>query len=303
MAFRLSNDETVTDSIRRIVLEQVDKAADSLGKEKQSGVHNARKCFKRVRSILRLLRTELGNAVYKKENKWFGHISRQLSSVRDAQAMVEAFDRLSATYPELSVNKKQLPVRDWLVERQQSISDKHININKLSQEIAKDLRKNIPKRVDKWKFKHSGFKVLAVGFDRNYRRGRQCMKKASRNGIDELFHDWRKRVKDLWYHCTLLRDMCPDFLDERIAQLDELSDILGAEHDLQVLLQLMDQAAGDIEGIEVLRVCALREQQELRQRGFDLGKLVYAEKPAAMISELSAYWKEWRQKGSLSKSK
>ena len=55
MSYRLTQDETVSDGIKRIVIEQADQAIEGL--ESQSGsqddrIHDARVCFKKIRARL-----------------------------------------------------------------------------------------------------------------------------------------------------------------------------------------------------------------------------------------------------------
>ncbi len=45
-------------------------------------------------------------------------------------------------------------------------------------------------------------------------------------------HEWRKRVKDLWYHVTLLQDAWRPVMSALADEAHELSDRLGDEHDL-----------------------------------------------------------------------
>ena len=48
-------------------------------------------------------------------------------------------------------------------------------------------------------------------------------------------HEWRKRVKDLWYHVTLLEDAWKPVMSALADEAHELSDRLGDEHDVSVL--------------------------------------------------------------------
>ncbi len=102
MAYRFKRKESVSEGIRRIVVEQSSKAAGELAGENpdiHDGVHNARKAFKKIRSLLRLARKDLGKDLYKKENKRFRNAKNRLASVRDAEAMIETFDALSERFP------------------------------------------------------------------------------------------------------------------------------------------------------------------------------------------------------------
>jgi hypothetical protein len=58
-------------------------------------VHDARKAFKKVRSVLRLVRDEIGEKTYHAENRRFRNAARPLTEVRDAKALVEILDKLA----------------------------------------------------------------------------------------------------------------------------------------------------------------------------------------------------------------
>ena len=72
MAYKFKAGESVPESIRRIVTEELESAADELdgaaGAKREEAIHEARKSVKKSRAILRLLRPELG-ATAKSENK------------------------------------------------------------------------------------------------------------------------------------------------------------------------------------------------------------------------------------------
>src|SRR5690606_16072424 len=81
----------------RITLsKQVDRALADLDNRDNlhEGVHQARKRWKKIRALLRLLQKPLGNT-YRRENKTFRNLGRSLSGLRDAEALVETVDLLS----------------------------------------------------------------------------------------------------------------------------------------------------------------------------------------------------------------
>ena len=89
--------------------------------------------------------------------------------------------------------------------------------------------------VEDWGSTKSGWKFLAPGLERTYKRGRARFSDVRRDPSPENVHEWRKRVKDLWYHLRLLRDSWPEVLGAVSDQAHELSDLLGDHHDLSVL--------------------------------------------------------------------
>jgi len=47
--------------------------------------------------------------------------------------------------------------------------------------------------------KAGGWSAVAPGVECSYRSGRKALVTIRRDPADESFHEWRKRVKDLWY--------------------------------------------------------------------------------------------------------
>ena len=48
-------------------------------------------------------------------------------------------------------------------------------------------------------------------------------------------HEWRKRTKDLRYALELLEPLWPDVMEAFAAEVDDLADLLGEDHDLALL--------------------------------------------------------------------
>jgi hypothetical protein len=79
------------------------------------------------------------------------------------------------------------------------------------------------------------FSAVAGGLCKTYGRGRNALHAAYAEPSDESFHEFRKRAKYHWYHLRLLRRIWRDMLGVQREAADELSDLLGDDHDLAVL--------------------------------------------------------------------
>lgn len=64
------------------------------GADFHTGIHEARKRFKKIRTLLRAMRHELGSATFKAENVFFRDIAQSIGAVRDAQALLECLGKL-----------------------------------------------------------------------------------------------------------------------------------------------------------------------------------------------------------------
>lgn len=88
-------------------------------------------------------------------------------------------------------------------------------------------------------FSKTSFRALRGGLKRTYRRGRTGRKRAFAAPTTERLHEWRKRVKYHWYHVRLLQNVWPEPMKVRRRELKVLADLLGDDHDLAVLRQLL----------------------------------------------------------------
>src|SRR5262245_3952447 len=199
MAFHLESDESVGKSIRRIVRKEIDKAQEALAglptSSAQEAIHDARKGFKRIRAVVRLVRDELGDETYRKENACFRDAGRPLSEVRDTHALIAALDALADQFAKEVPAETWAPLRAALQERERQAARKVLEEGDTIKQILDSIHR-ARKRVKDWPI-GDGFSALASGLKRSYRGGRQSMRRAVEEPTTENLHEWRKRVKDL----------------------------------------------------------------------------------------------------------
>jgi CHAD domain-containing protein len=297
MAYRFKRKETVPGSVRRIVNEQTQQAARELAGDNpdiHDAVHNARKSFKKTRSLLRLIRSEIGEDVYQRENRWLRDGAHRLAGARDAEAMLETFDALAQRYPEIVGCEVLKNLRPWLLQHREQVVEQQQDLVRRARELAAEL-KHFPDRVDQWPLEHKGFKAIAPGHRRIYRRGRKAFQRALAQPVDDNFHAWRKRVKDYWYHTRLLRRTWPEVMETRVVELKRLSDLLGDDHDLAVMRGLLSREQAAIGTAAPLFAClAIQRQQELRAQAGPLGRRLYAADVDCAVDQLAGLWKTWK---------
>src|SRR4051794_9235617 len=122
------------------------------------------------------------------------------------------------------------------------------------------------------------------------------MSEISKNPTAEAVHEWRKRVKDHWYHTRLLCSIWPKPMKAHGEVADRLGDTLGKHHDLEIFQQrLVEEDFGDPQVIEVLTALARRRQKTLEDEAFSIGARLLAEPAATLTSRWGAYWDTWRE--------
>jgi CHAD domain-containing protein len=297
--YRLDAGEGAAAGMRRVALGRLDSAAEQLREAERAvdpsaSIHAARKDLKKLRAAIRLLRRELGEELYRAENERYREAGRALAPSRDAEVKVETLEALR----ERCAGRLAPAVTDeWLAALRQE-RERALAPGRAGDRIALALatvEQGVP-RVEAWPLETESWKLLAPGIDRAYRRGRREMRRAAADPSGTGMHEWRKRVKDLWYQLRILRDDRPEALAESLEQADRLADLLGAHHDLTVL-------RGDLLGRDVAvphrpeLVAAIGERQAaLAAQAFELGGRLYARKPKAFRRKLRRGWKR-RRKG------
>jgi CHAD domain-containing protein len=282
--------------LERIAREQLDRALAGLEDprlDRNEAIHEARKCGKRLRALLRLARAGIGNDVYRRENAAIRDAARDLSGLRDAEALLETYERLQTRFGDEVDWRKLVGVRRTLVARRKQLTEDGTLPRRIDA-FGEQLRA-VRKRLPSWPLAQLGFDDLAPGLKRSYRRGRDAMRAIDHAPSDERFHEWRKRVKEHRYHLELLRDLWPAQVKARRAEVRALGDLLGDDHDLTVLRATLGAESERFgAGAGTLRELAVRQQAELRTRMWPLGLRLFAERPKALVQRYRQYWQAWQ---------
>jgi hypothetical protein len=233
--------------LRRHALDLIDEALGT------NDVHEIRKRLKELRAITDLLRSRLPH--HGREDRIaFRNAARRLAGARDAAAALEAFDGLGTN--EFAEIREVLSCR---------------NAHSVDAEAIAAVLVAARRRVAAWPVDGMHDDDVFSAFRRSYRRARNAMAAATEAETPELFHEWRKRTKALWYEARLLSD-------DSANGLHKLSAVLGDHHDLAILdhlLRASPETYGD--SIAVLRLLALiaERTRDLQRRAVSLGEELF----------------------------
>ena len=297
MAYRFDRGESVQRNLRRISLQQIDKAIAEVVRGKlnlQEKVHQVRKRCKKLRGLLRLVRSSFDD--YQRENEFFRDAARKLSHFRDAQAIIDCFEDLTEHFGHEIAPEAIARTRETLIDRRDAATADAKKLNDALEEFAIRMR-DARKRATKWSLKERGFPALRGGLEATYGRGRDTVRETRHNPTAASFHELRKRVKDHWYHVRLLGDLWPQTLEVRCQAAAQLGEQLGGAHDLVVFRQALSNAPdhfGSGPNLSQLLSLADRRQAQLEAGARPLAERLFAEKPKHLAHRLSAYWKTWR---------
>jgi CHAD domain-containing protein len=294
VSFELESGEGVEAGIRRIVDAQLENALEELRqpdrRKVDEAVHSARKRLKRVRAVARLVREELGDDVYQRENTAFRDAGRTLSEARDAAVLVQTLESLKARVEPAAF----AAARKALVARRRAIHQRVIEQGHGLEGVSKAVDE-ARERVSKWQIDRDGWKALRPGLRRIYGDGRQAFKLAGRGAHEEVFHEWRKQVKHLWHQLEVVEPVWPEVIKALGDECHELADLLGKEHDLAVLREVLEkEALVAPEDAKSVAEAVEQSRTELQQQALSLGRRVFAEKPKAFVRRIGKYWRAWQ---------
>lgn len=299
MTYRIRPDKPLTGEVVRIARVQYEKAIDILYHEKKGryqAIHDARKRFKRLRGLFRLVR-DAQPEFCARENARVRDIAGTLSMVRDATALVEAVDRL-LEFDATDENEVVLGAvrgrlagrRDRIAAEETDLSGKILAAIAACEEGIEALEGfDLPNKADK------AIALLASGTAKNYRRAVEAFETAQESGDPADWHDLRKRVKYHWMHVLLLRRIWPGEMAVRADVADLAGEALGEDHDLAVLDELIvtePDVIGSAEEIGLLRAAMAAQSGRLHERVRGIAKNLLRDDPEIVESRIAALCRE-----------
>lgn len=282
MGFHLEkHDRDLTALLRRVAGRELGRAlAHAPGAD--GAVHDSRKRVKKVRALLRLVRAGLPQA--QAECRRLGEAARRLSAVRDAEVMLAVHDRLAP-------DRADTPLRAHLAAtlaaaRTDPAQQGHV-------EAFRAVLSDIRERAADWRVKGSDARVLHKGLARTRHRALLAMDAALDDREGEPMHDFRKRVKDIWYQARLLTPVWPAIMGPMADAAGDLGEMLGDHHDLIVFSALLDRLPHDSGD---LRTRAALARAAIEARAFPMGRLLLAGDPDHVAALWCAWWQDWRDR-------
>lgn len=302
VAYRFKfDDATVGDGVRRIAIGQIDKAIaelDDPGLDARLTVHQVRKRCKKVRGLMRLVRSVFPD--YRHENAAYRDAARELSFLRDTEALIETYDRVTGLYEDQIDRQAFASIRRRLTLRQQEAETRADIADRL--DAVREMMVEAKVRALRWTLEGSGAEALSGGLGDTYGRARKAMKAARRKRSAEAFHEWRKRIKYHGYHARLLTPAWEGPIAAHHAAADALGKLLGDHHDLDVFAQTLAEAPdgyGSAADIEVFVALMDEQRKGLETAAFEIGGRLLCEPADALADRWAAYWRAWRKTGDL----
>ncbi|HEY3969867.1 MAG TPA: CHAD domain-containing protein [Solirubrobacteraceae bacterium] len=261
-------------------------------------VHEARKAIKRMRALARLLRQQLGEQEFARVNASLRSAGQRLAGARDADVRLATLRELIERHPHALTpsqrsSMEDRPAGEGILRLEEQLRRECLHSGQPSDtaEVLSDIAA-MRDQLARWSLVDTNFETLASGLRRIYREGRhryaRCKRTSERGGrmnghSEQDVHDWRKRVKSLYYALDMLGAKQAKGARRATRRADRLGDLLGSEHDLWMLYAYVEEHP-DVFGsdaaakAELLKLIEQRRRR-LRKRALALGARLYKRKP------------------------
>jgi len=305
-SLQLGESEPLGSGVKRVTMDQLEGAASgyfsgelTLGE----AVHESRKSIKRVRAILRLVRGELSDKIYRFENRSLRDTGQLVSEIRAAHGIVDAASSIQSLYGDLLAAGTFEEMITRLARRRDLAELKAAEDPNLVGRVVRSLER-AHHRYSSWPTDPESrvvyglgirdeYDALKPGLGATYGLGRHAMVTAYRQGAPGDFHQWRKRVKDLRHQMEFLAPLWPEVVVGAAMTLDRLGNLLGEDNDLAELGSLLvtrPDLCPEPRERSLFRALANQRRAELQTAGEILGRRLYAEKPKSLLSRFGEYW-------------
>lgn len=239
-----------------------------------------------MRALARLLREEIGEQEFRRVNTRLRDAGRRLAPSRDSVVRLSTLLRLIALHPKAlalgGIDQLQAQLEADRARAEQPMCD-----SRVLDDVAEMLRE-----LSQWNLLDHDLEALTPGLRRIYREGRRRFARAKRkNARPQDLHDWRKRVKALYYALDMLGGESAKRARDITKRAGRLGEALGEEHDLWLLSvyigehpQTLNQSDGSR---EVLMGLIAKRRNRLRDRALAAGALLYADPPGKFTRRIT----------------
>lgn len=301
MSYELHTDRSLGKNLRRIFRNEIDGAlalAQGETETDDTPVHALRKHLKKARAILLLVREEIGERQFRRQDRWLRKVGRLTSEIRDAEVRWQTFRQLERVTHRRRNGPGQ-KIETMLAFELQSFVAAFAGWEKKTiplLEKARDAIQTWP--IDNYDTKHLR---RAVRF--TYKSGRQALAAAKADPYTANFHELRKQVKRLGYQLRILRPLNHLVVQNLSVELDELGELLGRVHDLSFLGNRLRKEQNQTDWRtqdDGLLAVIDSSQAELQRATAELGERFFAERPREFGSLVDAWFEDWQHANSSS---
>lgn len=281
MSLTLKADKPLANEVRRVASRYLVRAKSVLEEQPDGpheAIHTARKQFKRVRSLYRLVATA-DRAFQKEENERIGALGRHLRESRDATSLVETAHRLADAASTAEERMAVTRIHQRLVARRDSVANAATTDDLIKEAIATcdDALEAIARfRLDAGPKRSA--EILGEGWRRTGKKAVRALRQAKETGAADSFHALRKRTQDRWAHCLFLAQAWPAALSSAQRQAKHLAALLGENQDIALLSDFADahpHEVGQPKDLTHLTAVMTAEEARMRAEALPLAAMLF----------------------------
>ncbi|MCV3736014.1 CHAD domain-containing protein [Rhizobium sp. TRM96647] len=297
MSLSLKADKSLQSEVRRVASRYLSRALDALENQPEGpheAIHTARKQFKRIRSLYRLV-ASADKGFQKRENERIGTLGRSLAASRDATSLVETAHRLGEAASTAEERMALERIHGKLVARRDAMVDTAVTKERMDEAVStckEALAAAERLRID------GGHKraaeILGHGWRSTGRKAAKALRLARKTGEPDCFHTLRKRTQDRWVHCRFLAEAWPAALNGTRKQARALVTLLGENQDIALLTSFADAHPGEIgtpKDLTHLLAVMIAEGDRLRAEALPLAELLFPEDTREDAGRIELLWR------------
>jgi CHAD domain-containing protein len=163
--------------------------------------------------------------------------------------------------------------------------------------VAAETLTRARERVKGWSHVADKWRSVGAGLRDTSRKARAAFRDAATDPSVPKMHEWRKQIKYVRYQLEVLKPLWPERMEELATEADRMGELLGDDHDLAVLRQMLSRDQGPpAENGERETLLALIDGRRagLEQEVLILGERFFQDRPRELARRLKGYWKTWR---------
>lgn len=263
-------------------------------------IHKARRSMKRLRALLKLVES-LNKPALVAIRKDVAAAARSLSERRDAAALVECTRKLGKYLESRQAGDMAAPLTEALEKRRDLLVLEAASPAELVGPAVAAARKAL-RDIEKTKLstRRETASVLADGRSKNHDKARDVLKDCRHGGEPEAFHELRKCAQTTVFQAGFLQAAWPFAFKAEAEQAARIAEILGHEHDIEVLNILLHSEPhlfGAIADKDRLAELLMERRAALRHDTIKIAQSLYAESGRHEARRLRALWQTAQRGG------
>ena len=290
MSYQLRLDQSLGENLRRIFSRQIEGALAVANGEREpndTAVHAMRKHLKKARAVLQLIRREIGDDCFRRQDHRLRDVGRLTTEIRDAEVRLQTIRQIENTIHRRH-NASYRRIESLLAFELENFAAALGGWEKRATLLLDKARK----AINEWSIDDYDRKQLWRALRFTYRCGRKAFRAVQAKPTTANFHELRKQVKRLGYQVRLLRPLNQIVIGALSDELTGLGDLLGRVHDLTFLADRLRPERREPnwrKQDDELLAAIENSQAELQRDAAELTERFFAERP----SEFGRLIKKW----------